>query len=202
MGAFVDRTGQRYGMLEVISRESSCKWGVNWRCRCDCGKETIVAGGNLTAGRTTGCGCRVKTQGGLRGGSNKLTTKKGATMSWVGMMRRCYSPSNSGYHRYGGRGITVCERWHHLPNFLADMGEPPTTTHSLDRIDNMANYTPENCRWATKKEQAQNKRDTINIEYGGKIQCVAEWSRELGIPLTSMHRLIRRKPDVWKRIQN
>lgn len=94
------------------------------------------------------------------------------------MLDRCFNPSNQAWHNYGGRGITVCERWlgeNGLDNFCSDMGVPPTNDHSLDRIDNSLGYSPDNCRWATNKEQARNRRTTKMITIGEEVKSMVEW---------------------------
>jgi len=100
--------------------------------------------------------------------------------TWVRMIRRCTDPNLKHYKDYGGRGISVCERWRVLDNFLADVGVRPKGT-SLDRINNDGNYEPENCRWATHTDQMRNKRSNVLISLNGKTQCVAVWAKELGI---------------------
>jgi hypothetical protein len=99
---------------------------------------------------------------------------------WDGMLQRCTNPKQKGFHRYGGRGITVCDRWRSFENFLADMGEPPQGT-SLDRINNDGNYEPSNCRWATAEEQANNRRNNRILTMDGRSLTVSQWSRLLKI---------------------
>jgi hypothetical protein len=101
--------------------------------------------------------------------------------SWSAMMNRCYSPTSSDYDYYGGRGIRVCERWHYFECFLADMGERASLRYSIDRIDVNGNYELSNCRWATSKQQASNRRNSRLIEFGGERLTVSEWARRLGM---------------------
>lgn len=127
---------------------------------------------------------------------------------WHGMKSRCQDKNNSAYHRYGGRGITVCKRWQKFMNFLKDMGLPPDG-HQLDRIDNNGAYSPENCRWATPLEQGQNQRTNRLITYDGQTKTVAAWARETGIHSTSITGRIKSgwpieaaltvKPGTYKR---
>lgn len=105
---------------------------------------------------------------------------------WNGMMNRCNNPNNRSYDRYGGRGIKVCERWHRFEDFLADMGEPPTGDHQLERTDNAGNYEPANCRWATRQEQARNRRSSHLIEFRGETKTLAEWCQILGLRHTTV----------------
>jgi len=101
--------------------------------------------------------------------------------AWGDMKQRCQRPSHASYKNYGGRGITVCDRWQTFENFFADMGERPTQQHSIDRRDNNGNYTPENCRWATRDEQMSNLRKTRLITFNGETLHMAEWARRTGI---------------------
>lgn len=102
---------------------------------------------------------------------------------WQAMLARCYDPKNSHYAQYGGRGITVCDRWRgSFEAFLADMGPRPSLAHTVDREDTNGNYTPQNCRWATATEQGRNRRDNHLLAAFGKTQCIAAWAEELGIP--------------------
>ena len=103
--------------------------------------------------------------------------------TWYGMVARCQNPKAQSYRNYGGRGITVCERWHKFENFYADMGDRPSNKHSLDRIDNDGPYSPENCRWATWEEQANNRRNNVWIEFQGERLSAAQWSRRLGVAI-------------------
>lgn len=101
--------------------------------------------------------------------------------SWVKMRQRCNNPRSVGFKYWGGRGITICERWNSFANFLADMGERPSQDHSIDRIDNNGNYEPGNCRWALVADQNRNKSDKRTITLDGRTQSVTEWARELGL---------------------
>lgn len=106
---------------------------------------------------------------------------KGTYCSWRAARERCYRVRHDKFPDYGGRGITMCERWARFENFLADMGVRPSLKHSLDRIDSNGNYEPSNCRWATMKEQRNNARNTIYLEYDGRVQAAGMWAQEYGI---------------------
>jgi hypothetical protein len=158
MGRLIDLTGERFGRLVVLALCSErSRWRkAIWLCRCDCGAECIVVGKELRSGRSRSCGCF------RREVSRKRMTTHGHSRTrvyrcWCAMLQRCFYPNGQAYSRYGGRGITVCERWRNFVNFLADMGEPPRGK-SLDRIDNDKGYSPENCRWATHAQQNLNRR--------------------------------------------
>jgi hypothetical protein len=106
---------------------------------------------------------------------------------WRQMLKRCHNPRDKYWHRYGGRGITVCERWLVFENFFADVGPRPTESYSIDRIDNDGNYEPGNVRWATSSEQARNSCTTVNVTMNGKTKCILEWSQELGIKASTLY---------------
>lgn len=114
-------------------------------------------------------------------------------MVWDAMKRRCDTPTHREWHRYGGRGIAVCQRWLVFENFLSDMGEPPEGL-SLDRIDNDGPYSPENCRWATKARQQRNRRNVPTVTFNGETKTVPDWAEDLGIAL---HVLKRRFARGW-----
>lgn len=114
-------------------------------------------------------------------------------------MARCYHATNHKYHRYGGRGINVCERWHKYENFLADMGRRPEGT-SLDRIDNDGNYCPENCRWATPQQQNRNGSDNRKIEFKGVVRTLPEWADIAGLSRTTLKRRLERNWDFERAI--
>ena len=112
---------------------------------------------------------------------------------WQAMIQRCINPNDSAWHNYGGRGITVCKRWRHdFEAFIVDMGHRPTPLHSLDRVDNSDGYAPGNCRWATRSEQALNRRTTHMVEYGGEVLPLSIWAQRMGLTITGLRRRIER----------
>jgi hypothetical protein len=158
----IDMLGQRFGRLLVVARaEKNLRGGARWRCLCDCGKTTVLLRQRLRTGHTQSCGCYQREQLGKRsrvhGRQGSLTWR-----SWQNMITRCYNPNVAKFKYYGGRGITVCDRWREslgFVRFLADMGERPSFAHSIDRFPNIdGNYEPTNCRWATRSQQSKNRR--------------------------------------------
>lgn len=186
-----EMTGKRCGRLVVICEVGRDTSGnILWKCQCDCGKEAVVSGDKLRSGNTSSCGCY------LREYREKGRRTHGKTHSrvygiWQNMIQRCRNPKATKWAIYGGRGISVCERWRTFENFYEDMGDPPVGT-SLDRIDSDGDYQKSNCRWATTDIQTRNKRDSRIIEFNGRKQNLVDWGIELEIdPNTLYTRLIR-----------
>jgi hypothetical protein len=172
MSSLRNLVGQRFGRLVVVARDGSRSSFAAWSCQCDCGKTKTVIGVSLTGGKTTSCGCyaieacrAVLVTHGM--------TKTRTWSSWSDMLKRCRNPNATGYENYGGRGITVCARWETFENFIADMGEcPPGLTLERENVDR--DYEPSNCRWATKAEQQNNKRNTRWVEIDGQRMSLGQ----------------------------
>ncbi len=164
MPKLIDLTGLRFGRLVVGKHAETNGRRHKWECRCDCGIDTIVAGNNLKSGNTSSCGC-IRSE---KSRARRLTHGKRHApeyITWASMRSRCSKPSNKSFPRYGGRGIRVCKRWARFENFIADMGERPSPSYTLDRRNNNSDYKPSNCRWATKQEQANNRRSNRLVRY-------------------------------------
>lgn len=149
----INLMGQKFGRLTVIEPTEKRKGGIVWKCVCDCGNKREVSAGILRSGRAISCGCwrRKRT---VKHGCSRLGFVTPEYRTWYSMKRRCLNSNNKFYKYYGGRGIIVCDRWlNSFENFLEDMGERPNPELSIDRINNDGNYEPNNCRWATQKEQ-------------------------------------------------
>lgn len=173
--------GQRFGRLVLIEKAPERRYNETWWiCRCDCGADFTARQLFLKRGNTRSCGCIRREQ--LR----ERTLTHGMTETpeygiWCGMKRRCNDPKDSHYHRYGGRGIRVCARWEHsFEAFIADMGRRPSSRHSIDRIDGDDDYAPENCRWATPKQQGARTSRVQHLTVCGVTRNLAEWAAEIG----------------------
>lgn len=180
--------GQRFNFLtviELLGRKGSEDY---WLCLCDCGKQRKVTNHELKY-RAKSCGCKTKPR--LTHG---LTGTKEHNI-WVNIKQRCLNPNVPAYKNYGGRGITICDRWlNSFENFLEDIGLSPTPQHSIDRIDNNKGYEPSNCRWATDSEQMKNRRYFRNngklISYSNELLTIRELAKKYGLkPATLYKRL-------------
>lgn len=155
----------------------------HWVCRCDCGNIGCVTTSNLRSGNSKSCGClsvEARTAARFKHGASRTPELS----TWRNMIRRCTEPKSSIFKFYGGRGIRVCDRWlgdSGFVNFLSDVGKRPSPKHTIDRIDVYGNYCPENCRWATRKEQGRNRRDNRLVTMNGQTKCLAEWSELTGL---------------------
>jgi hypothetical protein len=179
MSKRIDISGIRYGRLVVSQYHGMRLQRPHWECICDCGKITVVYGQHLKNGMTKSCGCYHRDQTSLAKREHGRSRSK-IHWIWVAMKQRCSNPANKGYPDYGGRGITVCQRWMKFENFLSDMGDRPNG-YSLDRIDNNKGYSKENCRWASVQLQSRNKRSSKLITFNNETLSESEWARKLGL---------------------
>lgn len=195
---FSDLTDRRFGRLTAIGIVGT-KPKTMWECACDCGERVVKSAGHLTSGFVKSCGClrRDVAKQNMRQVSTKHGLCSGGTPRWYkiwrGMMDRCYNQNFHRFHRYGGRGITVATEWHDPEVFLADMGEPPSGG-TIERIDNDAGYSPQNCTWATKLEQNNNRSDTRKLTFAGKTLSAAAWAREIGLSKAAMYQRLKTWP--------
>jgi len=193
-----DLTGLTFGRLTVerFNGTHPTRQQAQWMCLCECGECISVPSGRLLSGDTKSCGCYHVDQ------TVKACATHGDTHSptyniWAGIKSRCFLKTSPSWRKYGMRGITMCERWvNSYQNFLEDMGERPSSGHSIDRIDNNGNYEPSNCRWATAKDQANNRRSNTWITLDGVTLTIAQWSERLGLHQVTMCRRIARGLDA------
>jgi len=200
----IDQSGKSFGRWTLLRRVPG-KNRPYYLCKCICGTEAVVCFRTLISGESTSCGCYRKDR------ISKYNNKHGMYgtseyRSWQQMKNRCYYKNEIGYALYGGRGIKVCDRWSGPDNFIEfykDMGPKPSKKHTIDRIDSNGDYCPENCRWATPKEQGSNKRTNRKIEYNGKICCLAEIAQKIGVSHGSLtHRLLMNNNDIYSAIKS
>lgn len=170
-----------------------------WCCACTCGNTTVAQGYLLTKGATGSCGCwRDEMMHDIMPQRLRRHGQTGTTLyvRWLGIIARCTNPNVPAYKNYGGRGITMCPRWRDsFATFAADMGEPPVGMH-LERRNNDGPYSPENCYWATRTEQANNKRNNALLTWHGMTHTLAEWARRTGIPAPTVYRRLKLGWDV------
>lgn len=188
--------GARFGALVVEARDVEGECLRRAVVRCDCGEVRKVYKCHLTAGRTSSCGCQKSvaiSANRARHGAARRAGRAPEYGVWKGLIARCCNPTTRNFHRYGGRGITACERWRNdFEAFLTDVGQRPTKDHSIDRIDNERGYEPGNVRWATRREQASNTRVNVRLTAFGETLCVATWARRCGRPASTIHRRLDR----------
>jgi len=189
--------GQRFGRLMVVARAPNKGRHSAWLCACDCGNDTVVFGSNLRRGFTTSCKCLHKEVTSAASRTHGLS-KTRAYHIWCGMLARCGNPKNPRYSRYGGRGISVCKRWLKFENFLADMGDPPTSHHTLDRKDNDGHYNKRNCRWATQTMQARNTSANRKVRFQGMFIPLVEQCERARLPYKTVHQRLKRGWPVYK----
>ncbi len=193
-----DFIGKRFGRLVVtaVRREiPRVLWAIT---ACDCGNPKDVRLHSLLRGHTRSCGClrreitsaRMSTHG-----NSRPLNRTSEYVIWTNMKQRCTNPDNPAFRNYGGRGITVSERWiHSFDNFLADMGKRPSDVHEIERRDNENGYCPDNCYWATPQQQARNKRTSRYFEHAGQRMILDDWAKQVGI---SRKTLTTRLRDGW-----
>lgn len=201
MGKIKDMTGQRFGRLYVIAFDhlDEVNGLAYWKCICDCGKEVVVRGNCLRTGESRSCGCLARELSSIRNSTHNCRNTR-LYHTWIDMKQRCMNPNQPDYPRWGGRGITVCESWlksfDNFKEWAIENGYTDTLT--IDRIDNDGNYCPENCRWATLEDQANNRRNSKLIEFNGEIYSETQWSRLLGGNRNLVHNRLKKGWSIEK----
>lgn len=174
-----DLTGKKFGLLTVVGMVDSDTRKTYWVCQCDCGNMKTVRSDSLQSGAIKSCGCLKKAQDkvNLTKHHRHKMSRTRIYQEWQGMKGRCYNSHDPRYDRWGGRGIKVCDEW--KESFEAFYSWALSSGYSdeltIDRIDNDGDYTPENCRWATQKEQSRNRSTNINITIGNSTRTLTEW---------------------------
>jgi hypothetical protein len=193
-----DLTGKKFNMLTVLSYAGRQKWSY-FLCKCDCGKEKLVRIDHLQTGKTMSCGCYQVSQ--CRNRTTHKLSYNRLYFVWASMMVRCYRETFQDFHNYGGRGIKVCDRWHNVSNFVEDMTEGSGKGLQLDRVNNDENYSKQNCKWSTRKENNRNKRTNVYLTIDGITKVVSQWAEETGIHRGSiygrMHRGLSGKEALY-----
>lgn len=174
----------RWTVLERYPRDERKRYMA--LCKCECGTERVVDYQQVRAGSSKSCGCLNREKSSARHKTHGLT-KSPIYSVWKNMKRRCTNPDAKDFYLYGGRGISVCERWMDFNNFYADMGDIPFKSAQLDRIDSDGNYEPSNCKWSSPSEQMRNRRDNRMIEHNGEYLCLTDWESKAGFPRNMLY---------------
>lgn len=203
-----DFTPETFGRLTTLGPAFLVGETATVVCQCSCGHIGTFKYSKIKNGYSKSCGCLQKEIARTRAIENGKASKTHGLskspeyMAYHDIIRRCHDSKNKGFMRYGGRGIKVCDRWlgeSGFQNFFDDMGNRPSPRHSIDRIDNDGNYCPENCRWATAKEQSNNRRSNVIITAMGKSQTIAQWASETGLSHSVIwHRVFKHNWPVEK----
>lgn len=189
-----DMTGRRFGMLTVVSRAENGKYGdAMWQCQCDCGGTVIVRAGDLRRGSTKSCKC-MKREWNRESHTTHGLSNTRLHKIWSMVIERCNNHNHVQYHRYGGRGIKMCEEWE--KDFVAfyewAMANGYEDGLTLDREDNDKGYSPDNCRWITMREQQHNRSNNHLVTMNGRTQNVTQWCNELGVNRAYVYKRLKK----------
>lgn len=197
----IDLTGKRFGRLIVLKRVPNDNHGnVNWECLCDCGNKKIIRGAHLRGGLTSSCGCynheNIVSLGKKWGGHNKIHGMKHSRLYdlWSNMKARCYNPKTDSFEWYGAKGIKVCKEWKHdfLKFYKWAMANGYKENLSIDRLDNTKDYSPENCKWSTMKEQQNNRSNNHIVNFNGATYTLAELADKFKIDYFLLRNRLKR----------
>lgn len=185
MGKRLDITGQRFGRwyVEGLSDKKDKYGALFWNCICDCGERRKVSGNSLRMKKTLSCGRSCKARAPHYGHRKSSTPLYHV---WENILQRITNPNNRSYHRYGGRGIKICEQWKDFRSFAIDMEPSYKPGLWIERVDNDGDYTPENCVWATRQQQSLNKSNIRMLEFNGEKMPLAHWAKRIGIDKTTL----------------
>lgn len=195
----IDLTGKTFHRWTVIAEAGRRQRAVQWLCRCECGSKRVVGGQSLRAGTSKSCGCygreiwkqqaaHMRSLKDTHGESNTPTWQ-----SWRCMWARCTKPRTNGYKNYGGRGISICERWKDYRLFVEDMGHRPSGT-TLGRKNSDLGYFPDNCRWETHAAQRRNSKQNVFFTFNSLRLCATDWARRLGLSTSAMGKRLSKWP--------
>lgn len=199
-----DYSGTRFGRLvavNLVQRDQGRENNHHWRFICDCGSEKVAGIKRVRSGNTTSCGCAFSDMMSERNSTHGLSASHPREYrSWKDMRARCRNPNDTDFKDYGGRGISVCQRWDSFADFFADMGIRPKGA-TLDRINTDGDYTPSNCRWASATTQANNKRSNRKLTINGETKTLQEWCRIHGLDHSKVRYRLSRGWSVEKAFQ-
>lgn len=202
----IDMTGKRFGRLVVLGFAEVDKRSrlAKWKCICDCGGLIVTTGQSLRAGFTASCGC-IRIEAVAKANAARLKTHgmRGSReyRIWSLMRNRCENPNATNYAYYGGRGIAVCESWKSFESFFDDMGSAGFEM-TLERINNDHGYCKDNCRWASKIDQANNRSSNRVIEYQGQRKTLAQWADLSGLRIGTLHARLKRGWPIDRALTN
>ena len=187
---YINRKFHRLTVKERVGLDASGK-NTLYRCSCECGTEVTVSRVNLRKEKTKSCGCMNRELSRERHLTHGLSKTRVYTI-WTNMIQRCTNPKASEYKNYGERGITVCDRWKDFQQFYADMGEPPTDDHTIERKDVNGSYEKDNCEWIPSAHQSLNTRRSVTGTHMGRTQTITEWAREYNMHPSTLRIRMRR----------